>query len=113
MVAAKYSVQVNGLTNIALTKLDVLSKFRTLKVCTGYKFKNEEIKWLPADEHVFSEVVPVYKEFNGWNSLIDQCASFDELPKEARTYIDFIEQSLEIPVKYISIGQRRDQIIFR
>lgn len=111
MVAARYSAQVNGLTNIALTKLDVLSGFETIKVCTAYKYKGEELEWIPADENIFSAVQPVYKTFKGWNQPVDTCKSFDELPEETKEYIAFIEETLEIPVKYISVGQRRDQII--
>ncbi|MCB0282919.1 MAG: adenylosuccinate synthase [Calditrichae bacterium] len=111
MVAARYSAQVNGLTNIALTKLDVLSGFDTIKVCTSYKYKHEELEWIPADENIFSAVEPVYKTFKGWNRPVDTCTSFSDLPDETKEYIAFIEESLEIPVKYISVGQRRDQII--
>jgi adenylosuccinate synthase len=113
MVAAKYSVQVNGLTNIALTKLDVLSEFESIKVCTGYRYKNENLQWLPADQETFDQVQPVYETFKGWKCSIDDCKSFADLPEETKDYIAFIEQSLDIPVQYISIGQRRDQIILK
>ncbi|KAA3617428.1 MAG: adenylosuccinate synthase [Calditrichaeota bacterium] len=113
LVAARYSVQVNGLTNIALTKLDVLSDFENIKVCVSYKHNGKEIEWLPADQNVLENITPVYKELKGWNCSIDGIQDFDELPKEAKDYIKFIESFLDIPVKYISTGQRRDQIIYR
>jgi len=111
LVAAKYSVQVNGLTNLALTKLDVLSEFDTIKVCTSYEYNGEKVEWLPADQKVFSDIEPVYEDIKGWACRIDSCTSYSELPKEAKDYLKFIEDFLEIPVKYISVGQRRDQII--
>lgn len=113
MVAARYSAQVNGLTDIALTKLDVLSSFESIKVCTGYKYKDKNLEWIPADQETFANVVPLYQTFDGWNCSIDTCKSFADLPEATKKYIAFIEQSLDIPVKYISIGQRRDQIILK
>ncbi len=111
LVAAKYSAQVNGLTNLALTKLDVLSDFETIKVCTSYLHNGNKIEWLPADQKVFAELTPGYVELKGWSCPIESCTSYKELPQEAKDYLKFIEDFLEIPVKYISVGQRRDQII--
>jgi len=111
LVAAKYSVQVNGLTNLALTKLDVLSEFDTIKICTSYRHNSEDMEWLPADQKVFSELKPVYRKLKGWQRPIDSCTTYDDLPQEARDYLKFIEDFLDVPVKYISVGQRRDQII--
>lgn len=111
LVAAKYSAQINGLTNLALTKLDVLSEFETIKVCTVYKHKGETIEWLPADQNVFAGLKPEYKELKGWNCSIENCKTYDELPQKAKDYIKYIEDFLDVPVKYISVGQRRDQII--
>jgi len=113
LVAAKYSVQVNGLTNLALTKLDVLSDFESIKVCTSYLYNGKEVEWLPADQNILENITPVYKELKGWNSSIEGIKKFDELPVEAKSYISFIEAFLNIPAKYVSIGQRRDQIIHR
>lgn len=111
LVAAKYSVQINGLTNLALTKLDVLSEFETIKVCTSYNHNGQLVEWLPADQTTFAQLIPEYKEIKGWNSPIHDCTSFDQLPQQAKDYIKYIEDFLALPVKYISVGQRRDQII--
>jgi adenylosuccinate synthase len=113
LVAAKYSAHINGLTNIALTKMDVLNDFESIFVCTSYKYKGQTIDWLPADQTVLANVEPVYMQLKGWNCSIDGVNSFDDLPAEAKAYIDFIESFLELPVKYVSTGQRRDQIIHR
>ncbi len=113
LVAARYSAQINGLTNLALTKLDVLSDFKKITVCTSYLYKGEEVEWLPADQNILENITPQYKELKGWNCSIDGLKNYAELPEEAKSYIDFIESFLDLPVKYISIGQRRDQIIHR
>lgn len=113
LCAAKYSAHVNGLTNIALTKMDVLNNFETIKVCVSYKIGDKELDYLPADETDLKNIVPVYKELPGWQAHIDDATSYDALPQNAKDYIAFIEEYLNIPVKYVSVGQRRDQIIFR
>ncbi len=113
LVAAKYSAHINGLTNIALTKMDVLNDFESIFVCTSYKYKGQAIDWLPADQTVLENVEPVYTQLKGWNCSIDGVKSFDDLPAEAKAYIGFIESFLGLPVKYVSTGQRRDQIIHR
>lgn len=113
LVAAKYSGHINGLTNIALTKMDVLNDFETINICTSYRYKNNDMDWLPADQNILENIVPVYKELKGWNCSIDGIKNYDELPSQAKSYISFIESFLDIPVKYVSTGQRRDQIIYR
>ena len=82
-------------------------------MCTSYLYNSEEIEWLPADQNIFENVTPVYKELKGWNCSIDGLKNYEELPVEAKSYISFIESFLDLPVKYVSIGQRRDQIIHR
>lgn len=111
LVAAKYSVQINGLTGLAVTKLDVLSDFDIIKVCTKYLYNGKTLEWLPADQKVFSELEPEYTELKGWKDSIENCRSYTELPAEAKDYLKYIEEYLDTPVKYISVGQRRDQII--
>ncbi len=111
LVAAKYSGEINGLTNIALTKIDVLQGFKTIRVCISYTVDGREITEFPADQHALKTARPNYREFPGWEEDIAGCCSRADLPQAARDYIAFIEDYLDRPVKYISVGQRRDQII--
>ena len=88
LVAAKYSASINGLTGIALTKLDILDSFETIHVCTHYDYKGKKISEMSKVLNFLDEIKPVYKSFKGWNCSIEKCDSFEELPSEAKEYID-------------------------
>ncbi|MBK5274081.1 MAG: adenylosuccinate synthase [Desulfuromonadales bacterium] len=107
----RYSVRVNGLTGIALTKLDVLSDFDTIKVCTGYTFKGKALETLPAALEVFENCQPVYEELPGWRTDITGAKSFEELPETARSYVRRLEELAGCPIAMVSVGPRRDQTI--
>jgi adenylosuccinate synthase len=107
----RYSVRVNGLTGIALTKLDVLSDFDTIKVCTGYTFQGKSLETLPTSLEVFENCQPVYEELPGWRSDITGAKSFNELPENARTYVRRLEELAGCPIVLVSVGPRRDQTI--
>ena len=107
----RYSVRVNGLTGIALTKLDVLSEFDTIKVCTGYTFEGKALETLPAALETFENCTPVYEELPGWGSDITAAATFDELPENARNYVKRLEELAGCPIVMVSVGPRRDQTI--
>ena len=112
LVALKYAVQINGVTQLNMMKGDVLSGFDTLKVCTSYTYKGKEITHLPYN--IEPENVSVnYTEFKGWEADLTQMGSADQLPKNLITYIDFIEKELQIPIKIVSVGPDRKQTIFR
>ncbi|MGM0634970.1 MAG: adenylosuccinate synthase [Bacteroidota bacterium] len=112
LVALKYAVQINGVTELMMMKADVLSGFETLKVAVAYRYKGEEIKHLPYD--VSSEnVVPVYKEFKGWKKDLTGTREASEMPKELNNYIAFLEEELQIPIKIVSVGPDRTQTIMR
>ena len=111
IVAAKYSASINGLTGIALTKLDILDNFETIHVCTHYEFRNKKITELSSVLNYLDEVTPVYKQFKGWNCSIEQASSFDDLPKEAKVYIEFLSVKIGVPIEIISIGPKRHQIL--
>jgi len=112
LVALKYAVQVNGVTQLNMMKGDVLSGFDTLKVCTSYMYKGNEINHLPYN--IEPENVSVkYTEFKGWEADLTQMESAEQLPKNLITYIEFIEKELEIPIKIVSVGPDRKQTIFR
>ncbi len=105
----RYAVRINGLTGIALTKLDVLSDFDTIKVCTGYRFEGKELETLPARLETFEKCEPVYEELPGWKSDISNIRSFEELPEKARNYVRRLEELSECPIVLVSVGPRRDQ----
>jgi len=107
----RYSARVNGLTGIALTKLDVLSDFDTIKVCTGYTFQGKTLETLPASLEVFENCQPVYEELPGWRTDITGAQSFEELPENARKYVRRLEELAGCPIVMVSVGPRRDQTI--
>jgi len=109
--AAKFSVQVNGLTEIALTKLDVLDEFEEIRVCTGYKINGEEKSGYSASMCELENVEPIYTAFPGWNTSTVGFHHLENLPGKAKEYIRFLEESLGVPIKLISTGPARDQII--
>jgi adenylosuccinate synthase len=109
LVALRYAVRVNGITSIVLTKLDVLNTFDTIKVCTGYTVNGKTIDYFSTSDSL--EVVPVYKELKGWNSHINNCRKLDELPKEARAYVDYIQEQIGVPIDVVSVGPDRVESI--
>ncbi len=112
LIALKYAVQVNGVTQLMMMKGDVLSGFDTLKICTSYTYKGKEITHLPYN--IEPENVSVnYTEFKGWQPDLTKMTTNDELPKNLNDYIDFIEKHLEVPIKIVSVGPDRKQTIHR
>lgn len=113
-VIARYAAQVNGLTEVALTKLDVLSAFDTIKVCVAYECEGKRYDNFPMQQSVLFHAKPIYEELAGWKGEdISGCRSYDELPKNTRAYIEHLEQITGVPMKIISVGADRDQTIFR
>jgi adenylosuccinate synthase len=112
MVALKYAVQVNGVTELMMMKADVLSGFKTLKVCTAYQYNGNEIKHLPYNIDS-DNLKPIYKEFKGWKEDISKHDSFDSLPQALKDYIKFIEDELHVPIKIVSVGPDRKETILR
>jgi adenylosuccinate synthase len=108
----KYSATINGIEEAAITKLDVLSSFKEIKVCTGYELNGKMLKSYPTDVQRLSEVKPVYETFKGWNKDISKCGSYSELPPEAKEYLEFIANHTGIKIKIISVGPEREQTIF-
>ena len=112
LVALKYAVRVNGVTQLMMMKGDVLSGFDTLKVCTAYKYKGKNIEHLPYNIEP-ENVEVVYKEMAGWSEDLTGMTQADQLPKELNDYIDFLEKELETPIKIVSVGPDRTQTILR
>ncbi len=108
----KYSATINGIEEAAITKLDVLSSFKEIKICTGYELNGKTLKSYPTDVHRLSEVKPVYKCFKGWNSDISGCRSYSDLPSEAREYLEFIANHTGIKITIVSVGPKREQTFF-
>ncbi|WP_204344997.1 adenylosuccinate synthase [Psychroserpens algicola] len=112
LVALKYACQVNGVTQLSMMKGDVLSGFKTLKVCTAYKYKGETITHLPFNIEA-ENVTPIYTEFKGWKDDLTKMRDVSEFPAELNDYIDFLEKELEIPITIVSVGPDRTQTINR
>ncbi len=113
LVALRYSVMVNGITELALTKLDVLSHFPTIKVCTSYRLGGQRLKGFPVDAQTLDTVEPEYIELAGWQSSLDGAATIDELPTQARALIELIESYCGVRVTLVSTGAEREQIVRR
>ena len=111
LVALKYACQINGVTELMMMKADVLSGFKTIKVCTSYMYKGNEIEHFPYDIQN-ENVEPIYKEFRGWDEDLTQEESFEILPNTLKEYISFIEKELNIPISIVSVGPDREQTIF-
>jgi adenylosuccinate synthase len=111
LVALKYAIRVNGLTSICFTKLDVLDGLKSLKVCTHYKTPEGLVDEFPLDLDVFSKAEPVYTELPGWDEDISQISSYDELPQNAKDYIEFVSKTVGVQIKMVSVGTRRRQTI--
>ena len=112
-VIMRYSVRVNGLTALAVNKLDTLTGIKTLKVATAYRKNGEIIKDFPVDISLLEGCEPVYEERPGWDEDITSCKSFDLLPENARKYIEFIERESGCPVTMVGVGPDRTQNINR
>ncbi|MCE1190345.1 MAG: adenylosuccinate synthase [Ignavibacteria bacterium] len=109
----RYTAMLNGLTQIALTKIDILDKFESIKVCTSYDVDGRELKYFPSDLEVVKRAKPIYTTLPGWQEDTSSCSTFDELPENARNYILWLEKHIEVPITFVSIGARRDQVIQR
>ena len=107
-----YSQLINGITSVAITKLDVLSSFEKIKVCVGYKISAKKIKYFPTSVEQLSAVTPIYEELDGWNEDISSCNSYKELPKKTKEYLDFISKHSGINIEIISVGPKRIQTFY-
>lgn len=110
-VVARYATRVNGLTGLAVTKLDVLDTLDRIALCTGYDVDGEVHTEFPGDLVALERAVPRYEWFPGWRRETGSARTLGDLPREARTYLDRVEELVEAPIAYVSVGTRRDQII--
>src|SRR3989338_1207018 len=112
LVLIKAAAEDNRLTALAVTKLDVLSGLVSIKICVGYKLDGKKVDYLPHDAEFLTQVEPVYEEMSGWEEDIPAIRNFKDLPTSAKKYIKRIEKITNIPVKFISVGPERGQVIY-
>ena len=113
LVALKYAVRLNGMNELALTKMDVLDDFETIKVCTHYELDGETISHFPSDSEDVERLQPVYKSFPGWQTITRNISSFSDLPENAKSYIKFIEEYIGVDFTIVSTGPKRTETIVR
>ncbi|MBZ4644187.1 MAG: adenylosuccinate synthase [Deferribacteres bacterium] len=111
LVAAKYAKMLSGINYIALTKLDVLTGFEKIKVCVGYEYNGKVFDTFPPEIKILENLTPVYKEFDGWSEDISKVRAYDELPANAKKYLEFIKENLDIEYALISLGTDREETI--
>lgn len=111
LVALKYAVMINGVTQLIMMKSDVMDAFDTIKACVAYNIDNKEVEQFPYDLTDGAE--PIYVEMAGWNTDMTKMRSEDEFPEEFNAYISFLEEELEVPIKIVSVGPDREQTIIR
>jgi adenylosuccinate synthase len=112
-VVLRYSARINGLTGLALTKLDVLSGLDTLRICVAYELDGARIDTLPADAELLARVKPIYEDQPGWKESVAGLRQYEELPRETRRYIERVEQLCGVPVDIVSVGAERGETIIR
>jgi adenylosuccinate synthase len=114
LVALRYAVRLNGLTSLALTKIDVLSSFDELQVCVRYRLPDgTETPDFPAHQSDFHHSEPVFETVEGWGETLDECATVPDLPAAARAYVELVERELGIGVELVGIGAAREQVLAR
>lgn len=111
LVMLRHAVRVNGLTELVLTKLDILSGLEQLPVCVAYEVNGRRLKHLPTDAATLAQCRPVYESLDGWEVDIMAARAFGDLPANGRRYVQTIAETIEIPVTYVSVGPGRSQII--
>jgi len=111
LVIARYSSRLNGLTHLAITKLDVLTGLDTLKLCMAYEHQGTKLESVPPELSTLETCSPVYEEMEGWHEDITGARSLEDLPKSARAYIGRIEECIGVPIGLVSVGSGRDETI--
>ena len=106
-----HAIRMNSISHLLITKLDVLSGLKTIKVCTGYTCAGNAVAGFPSDLSMLETCTPVYEELDGWQDDLTGVTSYEQLPDAAKRYISYIEQKTATPISMVSVGYRRDQII--
>jgi len=111
-IAVKYSAKINGISGLALTKLDVLSGFEKINICVGYKHNDETLTNFPSSIEVLENCLPVYEEMDGWEDDLTNSEKISDLPSQARAFLDKIEETTGVPIFLVSLGASREQVMF-
>jgi adenylosuccinate synthase len=111
LVVVQHSTMLSGVTHLAITKLDVLTGLKNLKICTSYKIGENAVDYFPANTDDLLACTPIYKVLPGWNDLPPTIRKYSDLPKNAQNYLDFIQKELSIPIKLVSFGPKRSETI--
>jgi adenylosuccinate synthase len=111
-VALRYSAMFNGVTGLAVTKLDVLSSLDKIKICVAYRYKGELLTQFPSNTDVLKQCEPVYEELEGWGEKLDDVKNPTSLPPKARAYLERIEETTHVPIWILSLGASREKVIF-
>jgi adenylosuccinate synthase len=109
----RQAARVNSLTELALTKLDVMDDFDEIKICTDYRHDGDIVKGYPDRVEVLADVEPEYTTLPGWKSDLRQCRSESDLPERARAFIDMIERNVGLPITMVGVGPERGEVVLR
>ena len=112
-VLVNYAVRINGMDSMVLTKIDVLSDFEKIKICTSYKYNGETLKEFPVNLQILQDCIPIYEEMEGWKGDISEITKYEGLPQQLRAYISRIEELVKTKVVIVSVGPKRSQTIIR
>jgi adenylosuccinate synthase len=112
-VVARYAIRINGINSLAITKLDVLDKLESIKVCTGYRYNGKVLTEFPTEARILQNCEAVYESLPGWQQSTGEIKNWNNLPPIARQYLEYLETVTKVPVKIISVGSKRSQTIFR
>lgn len=107
----RYAIRLNGCTTLSITKLDVLSGLKEVKVCIGYRYKRKLLSEFPSEISMLSDCTPMYKTLSGWSQQLGSIQNLRDLPKEAANYLSFLKKDLRVPIRYLSIGADRKALI--
>ena len=109
--ALKYAININGVTQLMMMKADVLTGIEKIKACTHYLYNGKKIDYLPFE--IDKKLTPIYKDFKGWECDLTRLNSLNDAPKELHDYINWLEKTLEVPIKIVSVGPDRIQTLSR
>jgi adenylosuccinate synthase len=110
-VLLRYAARVNGLTEIFLTKLDVLSGMKTIRMCVAYRYEGETFEDFPPHQTIVHKAEPVYEDVEGWEGSLREVRSFEDLPPQARSYVERIASLAGVPIRYVSVGPERNSTL--
>lgn len=113
LVVVKQACRLSSIDGLSIMLLDVLSNISPLKICVGYKLNDKEIDYIPSTISELERCEPIYEEFKSWDKDISKCTTYEELPSEAKTYLEFIEKYLDTPIAFISVGPEREKTIIK